>query len=280
MCAKKQKNHGFTLIEMVIVLLILAILAAFSIPSYLGYLENTKTTMDKVSLGSLNAATTYYRIPKTITNNDIFDGFSTDEARMQELISKGCLDELLIPKQKDIKFTWNIESQKWIASGVSIALSYTADQYFVLQKVLGVPMGMTNNYLTTGGVNVVIPPTIAGITLTEIGRNSFKEKSLQSVIIPEGITVIDTGAFSRNSLTKINIPASVTQIAGGAFQYNPLTEITIGAGIIFDYTSFGTKPEPIKIPPYDYGFMTLYNSPAGGAGTYKFNSTTQTWIKQ
>ncbi|MEI7885410.1 MAG: prepilin-type N-terminal cleavage/methylation domain-containing protein [Clostridia bacterium] len=112
---KAKKNiKGFTLLEIIIVLIILAILAAFAIPSYLGYLENTKTTMDKVSLGELNRFTSYYKTSKNISVGDVFTGISTDNARMQLLVNGNYLDSILIPEVKDASFNWDVPSQKWL----------------------------------------------------------------------------------------------------------------------------------------------------------------------
>jgi prepilin-type N-terminal cleavage/methylation domain-containing protein len=39
---REQKNTGFTLIEMIIVVALIGIISAIAIPQYLGYLENSK----------------------------------------------------------------------------------------------------------------------------------------------------------------------------------------------------------------------------------------------
>jgi prepilin-type N-terminal cleavage/methylation domain-containing protein len=39
---REQKNTGFTLVEMIIVIALIGIISAIAIPQYLGYLENSK----------------------------------------------------------------------------------------------------------------------------------------------------------------------------------------------------------------------------------------------
>ena len=43
---KKLTKKGFTLIEVIVVVAIIAIMAAVAVPTYSGYVANTKTRMD------------------------------------------------------------------------------------------------------------------------------------------------------------------------------------------------------------------------------------------
>ena len=74
---------------------------------------------------------------------------------------------------------------------------------------------------------IVIPATISGIRVTEIGQNVFNEKGLISVVIPNSVTTIGSSAFNNANLTSVTIPNSVAIIGSNAFSNNNLTSVTI-----------------------------------------------------
>ncbi len=66
--------------------------------------------------------------------------------------------------------------------------------------------------------SVVIPDTLSGHSVVEIGRNAFDSSGIKSVEIPDSVTKILNFAFSGcNSLTEIDLPDNVTVLAEGAF---------------------------------------------------------------
>jgi hypothetical protein len=74
---------------------------------------------------------------------------------------------------------------------------------------------------------VVIPETINGVKVTEIGKRAFFSSQLTSIIIPDSVTSIGREAFLNNRLTSVTIPNSVTSIDKLAFTFNQLTSVTI-----------------------------------------------------
>jgi predicted metalloprotease len=78
---------------------------------------------------------------------------------------------------------------------------------------------------------IVIPASVtdSGTTysVTNIGRNAFRDNSLTSVTIPDSVTTIGEDAFYGSRLTSVAIGNSVTIIWEGAFESNSLTTLTI-----------------------------------------------------
>lgn len=67
--------------------------------------------------------------------------------------------------------------------------------------------------------------------ITVIGVEALADNRLSSVTIPDSVRYIATGAFSNNRLQEVVIPPGVRQLGTGAFSRNQLTTVSIPAGI-------------------------------------------------
>ncbi|MCT4595419.1 MAG: leucine-rich repeat protein, partial [Anaeromicrobium sp.] len=80
--------------------------------------------------------------------------------------------------------------------------------------------------------DIIIPNTLDGKSVVSIGRYSFYQDRLTSVVIPDSVTSIENTAFAYNRITSATIPDSVTSIDESAFKYNKfLTSVTIGDSV-------------------------------------------------
>ncbi|MDR1775646.1 MAG: leucine-rich repeat domain-containing protein, partial [Actinomycetes bacterium] len=84
----------------------------------------------------------------------------------------------------------------------------------------------------------VIPATIGGITVENIGEQAFRNKGLTGVALPTGLKTIGQGAFQENALTElwltaagapsgVTVPTNLTSIGAYAFAFNELTTVTL-----------------------------------------------------
>ncbi len=70
--------------------------------------------------------------------------------------------------------------------------------------------------------NVTLPSEIDGLPVTAIGKETFKNTAVESVILPNGIKKIDWFAFfGCGNLKSIAIPKSVEKIEYGSFDGCP-----------------------------------------------------------
>lgn len=111
-----KKKAGFTLIELIVVLAVLGILALIAVPRFFGLTDNAEVAADTASLKILNTATSVYEAEESKLGVEIFDGISTDQARMQILVDKGLLVEELEPQKEEASFYWNVDTQIWCYS--------------------------------------------------------------------------------------------------------------------------------------------------------------------
>lgn len=110
---KIRDRNGFTLIEIILVIAVLGILASIALPRLGGVSERAKLAIDKVALRTINHATSLYNIHKQKSDSDIFEGFSTNEERMKELVNQNFIDYIPEPESKGAEFRWLKEKQFW-----------------------------------------------------------------------------------------------------------------------------------------------------------------------
>jgi hypothetical protein len=119
-----------------------------------------------------------------------------------------------------------------------------------------------------GGKNCVGSLTIDK-SVKVIGTEAFyRSSSITSVVIPEGVTLIDEKAFFSSSLKEITIPNSVTTINSAAFGFTGLTSLTLPNALtrITSQSFRNIKITSLIIPPsvkvIEYGAFTgvLINS--------------------
>ena len=133
----------------------------------------------------------------------------------------------------------NAETTNFIMPGndVTVTASYRdpiAADYFEFNSQTGTitkfyKNGKHNNLDTN--LAPEIPAAINGVAVEIIGAEVFKGAQITSVVIPEGVTTIESWAFNNNLLASVALPDTLVTIGEYSFTANDLTSIVIPSRI-------------------------------------------------
>ncbi len=112
-----MNEKGVTLVELLIVIVVMGILAAFTIVKVSSIITTTKINVDSFNLSTLNTVTEKYAQQYASSGSDVFDGISSDGERMQSLVTKGYLDSMIRVQQSGASFEWKVSDQLWYLEG-------------------------------------------------------------------------------------------------------------------------------------------------------------------
>ncbi len=118
-------------------------------------------------------------------------------------------------------------------------------------------------YTGAGGA-ITLPATLSGVPVTAIGASAFSGKALTGVVVPAGVTRIDSYAFAYcSTLATISLPASVSSIKTGALgSCAKLVEITVDpanasylseGGVLYNQT----RTTLLQVPGITAGTFTV-----------------------
>ena len=111
-----RRQRGFTLVELMIVVVILGILAAIAIPAFIKYVRNSKTAEAKENLAYIFRESTTYFAGERVTR-----GVTTGVITPQFPVSTTTLTPPAVPHgTRELTGTWN-SNETWNALKFSIA---------------------------------------------------------------------------------------------------------------------------------------------------------------
>ena len=124
---KHLNENGFTLIEILVVVAIISILAAVSLPVYAGPLEKARLAHDQATVRILNSASQAYALSQGKAETEIFPAASSDTAKIELLHEEGYLDRVPSPKQPDAAFIFNQANGFWsLSNGVLFSSDFSS----------------------------------------------------------------------------------------------------------------------------------------------------------
>lgn len=256
-----NNKKGFTLTEMIVVLVILAVLAAFAIPTMLGYISSSQEKLcDITRLDMVRLYKTSLIGKEASASQSGFENFATDNWGSIPQCPAGGDYTYSVSLGADGKIIAEIQCSVHGSAHVLTAEEAAFPRQGGMKGVLG--FGPPVSYYSGAATDIIIPKVLDGITVTGIWQEFFKNKGLTSVAFQSDsqLTRIHARAFQNNNLTEIKIPDSVVHIDVRAFYGNSITKITIGSGVVMEGDVFGDNND----------FRNAYEASGSGAGTYLF----------
>ena len=251
-----MRRNGFTLIELLAVIVILSIVALMSTPLILNMIENVRKNAFLNTGYGIVSAGEYYYSTKGDTLRDVYNLVEgnvipykkgTLQAGQLKYNAQGkialaiwdgkyCVvkkyedDKLIIVSNEEVENCVIEKIDKVLNPGVTGYLCSkpgdivpTPEEYFTFNQTTKTITGYSNE----GPKDLVIPCTIGGIDVENIGSSAFKAKGITSVIMPDTIKTIGYSAFENNQITELQLGNSVEMIRQKAFKNNQITELVI-----------------------------------------------------
>lgn len=118
-----------------------------------------------------------------------------------------------------LRGTWNLVGNDWVRE-----LDYTYTTEDGVATITG--------YKGPTGGSIVIPDTLGGCPVTQIGNSAFYLKGITGVTLPNTLVTIGNDAFMDNGLTGVTLPDTLVTIGGLAFFSNQITTLDIPDSVI------------------------------------------------
>jgi len=113
---QKINNKGFSLIELIVVIIIMAVMIGMITPLFLGWVERAQRSADFTNIDRLNRATTLYTVENDIMEEDVFYHYDTDEERLNALLDGNYINIIPEPKIPNSEFSWSVPFQLWYSN--------------------------------------------------------------------------------------------------------------------------------------------------------------------
>jgi hypothetical protein len=157
------------------------------------------------------------------------------------------------------------------------------DGAFSWNKLASVTLG--TGLITIGGqaftANENLETIVIPNSVTVIGDYAFNYCGLTSVTLGSRVQTIGWSAFSQNKLTEITLPASVRTIGGNAFSKNQITSLTIPNGVtVIGGDAFNKNPITTLVIPASLAKYTTVSvaTVTGGIARFAFDPSALTRI--
>lgn len=198
---QKNKKRGFTIVELVIVIAVIAILAAVLIPTFSNIIKKANISSDKQLARNMNAALAAADAEGVVVE-DISDV-------LQIVNAAGYILENLNPSTEGYYFVWDEESNQILFIDNGFNVIFNSKEYSEVKS---------NWWCTVGSVAEIEKISTAGISL-------YFEKDITGDLALEKVVGFDTGYFTLTGNLSISGADAFTVVLKG----NIVGNVTINA---------------------------------------------------
>lgn len=198
---QKNKKRGFTIVELVIVIAVIAILAAVLIPTFSNIIKKANISSDKQLARNMNAALAAADAEGVVVE-DISDV-------LQIVNAAGYILENLNPSTEGYYFVWDEESNQILFIDNGFNVIFNSKEYSEVKS---------NWWCTVGSVAEIEKISAAGISL-------YFENDITGDLVLEKVVGFDTGYFTLTGALSISGDDAVTVVLKG----NIVGDVTINA---------------------------------------------------
>jgi len=268
---KSQSRGGFTIVELLIVVVVIAILAAITIVSYNGITASAEESAMKSALRTAANKVSIEQVKDGVYPENLPNEIETDIHNLQYTGGQNYCITVFSKKNSDKAFHISSEEGDIKEGSCSEHVPPTVAVCFAFDSGTGTITDYYDNENNDSSNaacprDVNIPSEIGGVGVVAMGGYAFSSNQLTSVTIPNSVTSIGGGAFQGNQLTSVTIPNSVTSIGGGAFSSNQLTSVTIPnsvtsiGGGAFHFNQLGSVSLPSHLASHQSNPNTAFSS--------------------
>ena len=292
-----KKKKGFTLVELLAVIVILAVILVIAVPQIMSVIESArKGSIESTAKLIAEGAEREYTNRKILGKDTNIE--CSDVSSMNSNDYGTCVITFDNAGKATVKVTGKGKFEGYTCVGNSTNMecvkgeipgpTETAAQYFSYSEVEG---GVSiTGYNIEGGLNVVIPSMINGKKVVAIADYAFTSDGVTPTTINNTKKVMPLYLYNGNKasvhklapstaglgITRVVIPNTVTSIGVGAFGNNKLTEITIPGSVtsIGAGAFAGNQLTKIIFPstPLTIGCYAFADNPITNGGTYTYPS--------
>ncbi|TAJ11442.1 leucine-rich repeat domain-containing protein [Marinilabiliaceae bacterium JC017] len=169
-----------------------------------------------------------------------------------KVFGRSCINHLTLPLPQDTSFIdwrqpYNRTSYKGGAMITDFEKSYEAQFWYHLTKDDVVfEDGEIRNCYCRNQKNIIIPDSLDGRCVIEIGSNAFKGMELYNVKLPRFLTRISSAAFQGNFISHIDLPSGLVYVENRAFLDTYLDSIKLPTGSNNEIISWSFENQTFK----------------------------------